>query len=321
MELSGKRVMVTFTALNLAAAMLMGFRLIGEPMYHAVYKFIMDHEAGGLRRLSWLFTSPWTDMLMQYVFMLGLAYIPAYFLICWIPKDRKPLMKLSGEDFIVCTAASIGLGYVLNIAGTFINTWIGSFTGKSMMDMNPAIEIAMDFTPSMLLYACIVGPLMEEVMFRGMLLKRARRFGDRRAVVFTAVAFGLMHGNIAQFMYATAIGLIFGYVAVKTNSIRYTVAIHMIVNSFSSLVAFGEQVVYEAFGEFFSVLYVIGLLATVAFMIIWAMIILWRFGRHWYRQLTYHNGPPTDNWIFVYLNPGFCVYVVFCLFEFLQYMF
>ena len=37
---------------------------------------------------------------------------------------------------------------------------------------------------------------MEELLFRGVLLRKARRFGDRTAVVFTAVMFGLMHGNL-----------------------------------------------------------------------------------------------------------------------------
>ncbi|MFR8165857.1 MAG: hypothetical protein ACLU8D_07615 [Enterocloster sp.] len=35
-------------------------------------------------------------------------------------------------------------------------------------------------------------------------LKRARRFGDRTAVAFTAVLFGLMHGNLLQLFYAAS---------------------------------------------------------------------------------------------------------------------
>ena len=51
----------------------------------------------------------------------------------------------------------------------------------------------MDMTPSMVIYACFLGPFMEELLFRGMILKRARRFGDRTAVAFTAVLFGLIY--------------------------------------------------------------------------------------------------------------------------------
>ena len=69
----------------------------------------------------------------------------------------------------------------------------------------------------MVIYTCLVAPFMEELLFRGVLLRKARRFGDRTAVVFTAVMFGLMHGNLNQFLYAVVIGLVLGYLAVRTN--------------------------------------------------------------------------------------------------------
>ncbi len=321
MDLSRRKILITFTALGLSASMLMGFSYFGGALYMSVYKFISSQEAGIFRWLSWLFESPWTDMLMQYACMMGIAHIPAFLLICWLPKYKKPLMKLSGEDFIVCGVASLGAGYALNFLGTFINFWLSSFSGKDLMEMNPVTEMTMNITPAMFLYMCVVGPFMEELMFRGMLLKRARVFGDRTAVVFTAVLFGLLHGNVSQCLYATAIGLILGYVAVKTNSIRYTVAIHMVVNSFSVVMTLGESLVYEAGGEILSALYLIGLLGTIVFFIVGAVIVLARYGRHWYCQLAYHNGPVSDNRIFVYLNPGFALYVLICAVEFVYYLF
>lgn len=321
MELSRRKVIVTFTILGLSASILMGFSYLGSSIYESVYKFITSQEAGGYRWLSWLFQSPWTDVLVQYVLVLGIAHIPAYLILCLLPKDRSPLRKLSGEDFVICAVASLGVGYLLNFAGIFINGYIAQYTGKDPMEMNPVLEMAMDFTPSMLIYACVVGPIMEELMFRGFLLKRARLFGDRTAVVYTAVMFGLMHGNISQFLYATAIGLIFGYVAVKTNSIRYTIPLHMVVNSFSTMVALGETIAYGVGGEILSLLYLIGLLLTIVFIVVCAVIILIRYGKYWYLQLTYHNGPPSDDKIFVYFNPGFAIYFVICAVEFLSYIF
>ena len=321
MELSRRKVIITFTVLGLSASILMGFRYLGGAIYDSVYKFISSQEAGGYRWLFWLFQSTWTDVLVQYFFVLGIAHIPAYLVLCWLPKDKTPLMKLSGEDFIVCAVMSLGLGYLLNFAGIFINSYIGQFTGKNPMEMNPVTEMALDFTPSMLMYTCVIGPIMEEVMFRGFLLKRARIFGDRTAVVYTAVMFGLMHGNIAQFLYATAIGLIFGYVAVKTNSIRYTVLLHIAVNTFSTVISFGETLAYAVGGDILSMIYMVGVLFTIFFIVICAVIALLRYGRYWYLQLTYHNGPPSDNKIFVYLNPGFALYVLICAMEFLSYIF
>ena len=110
MELSRRKVMITFTILGLSASILMGFSHWSSTVYESVYKFIISQEAGGFRWLSWLFQSTWTDVLVQYIFVLGAAHIPAYLLLCWLPKDQAPVRKLSGWDFCICAVASLGLG-------------------------------------------------------------------------------------------------------------------------------------------------------------------------------------------------------------------
>ena len=62
-------------------------------------------------------------------------------------------------------------------------------------------------------------------------------------------------------------------------------------------------------------------LQTIVFIVVCAVVILIRYGKYWYLQLTYHNGPPSEHKIFVYLNPGFAIYAVICAIEFLSYIF
>ncbi len=320
MEVTKRDVIRTFTILSLAASVIMGFQYLGAPAYEAVYNWIMSQEAGGASRLSWLFRSEWTEILVQYVFLMGFAHIPAYLLMCWLPKDRRKTTALPAKDFFVTLIACMGAAYLLNFVGILLNLAIGSVTGRSLFDMNPVMEMSMDMTPDMILYTVIVGPFMEELMFRGMLLKRARVFGDRTAVVFTAVMFGLMHGNLAQFLYAVGIGLIFGYVAVKTNGIRYTVLMHMLVNSYSVVLVLLEEVFMAVGGELLIGVFAMGVFGVMIGLIIAAIAILRRYGRHWYLQLTHHNGVWTPDRLFVYLNPGFFVYLLLCMVEFLAYM-
>ena len=47
--------------------------------------------------------------------------------------------------------------------------------------------------------------------------------------------FGLFHGNLNQFAYAFILGVIFGFVYVKTGTIRYTILLHMIINFMGSV--------------------------------------------------------------------------------------
>ena len=49
--------------------------------------------------------------------------------------------------------------------------------------------------------------------------------------------FGLMHGNVTQFLYAAVIGVVLGYVAVKTGRMRYNRLLHILINSWSLVIA------------------------------------------------------------------------------------
>jgi len=320
MNLSKRNVLKTFTILCLAASVLMGYQYLGAELYTQAEIWITDQEAGAMRWLSWLFHSPWTDMLVQYVFVLGVGHVLAWFVMCWLPKDDRKQTGLTGFDFVICSIASLGAGYMLNIVGTCINYGISMVTGKSFLEMNPVMDMMFDLSPSMLIYSCLLGPLMEEWMFRGIILKRARLFGDWTAVVFTAVLFGLMHGNISQFLYATAIGLILGYVAVKTNGIRYTVLIHILVNTYNTLTVAIEEWIYTIDPMILPVVYSMVLLGIMFLLIVGAVVVIIKYGPHWYRQMTERNGPWSENRKYVYKNPGFFIYLAICLIEFIGYL-
>jgi membrane protease YdiL (CAAX protease family) len=91
--------------------------------------------------------------------------------------------------------------------------------------------------------AVTLGPLMEELFFRGFLYPvLARRFGVVAGVFATAVGFGLIHG--AQLAFAPGLVLIIFFVGVvltvvraKTNSVGSSFVVHVAYNS--TIVALG----------------------------------------------------------------------------------
>jgi membrane protease YdiL (CAAX protease family) len=84
-------------------------------------------------------------------------------------------------------------------------------------------------TFSMFFYASILAPVWEELLFRGVILRKLQLFGKRFAVLCSAVLFGLFHGNLLQTPYAILIGLVLGYVTVEY-SIIWAMALHMFNN-------------------------------------------------------------------------------------------
>ncbi len=76
----------------------------------------------------------------------------------------------------------------------------------------------------------ILAPLAEELIFRELILLPLRKYGDFTAILIQAVFFSLYHGNVSQLFYTFLLGALLGYVAVKFNSIKPAIILHITYN-------------------------------------------------------------------------------------------
>lgn len=77
----------------------------------------------------------------------------------------------------------------------------------------------------------VAAPVVEEVIFRGLMLSRLRKgMPTIVAALISSVVFGLIHGQILWMAYAFVLGLIFAMVAIKTGSILSTILLHAVFN-------------------------------------------------------------------------------------------
>ena len=90
-----------------------------------------------------------------------------------------------------------------------------------------------------LVFVGIIGPIVEEYIFRKQIINHTRMFGEKRAVIFSAFVFALFHGNLSQMFYAFTLGLVFGYIYIKTDDIKYSAGLHMLVNIVSGVLLGG----------------------------------------------------------------------------------
>lgn len=100
--------------------------------------------------------------------------------------------------------------------------------GSTIMDLLEMVSGSSN-SFSMFLYASILAPISEEILFRGLFLRTLEPFGKKFAILGSAVAFGVFHGNLLQIPFAFLMGLILGYVALEY-SIFWAVALHMFNN-------------------------------------------------------------------------------------------
>ena len=138
---------------------------------------------------------------------------------------------------LLALSASLGLNILLTLTG-FADS---SQTYQEVADRQYGVA----FGIGIVLYG-LVSPLAEEVVFRGVIYNRLRRFyGPVIGVVASGIFFGAFHGNLVQGVYGTCMGILIAYVYERQGSFFFPVLFHGAANLTVYSIAH-EQAVQEA---------------------------------------------------------------------------
>ena len=160
--------------------------------------------------------------------------------------ERQPL---AAGQFVFIALVAFGLWGVGVIIGNWTELLLPIPNGAGFMNSIPMLIVAM-----------IGAPIFEELIFRKFLIDRLLPFGEKAAVIFTALLFGMAHMNAGQFFLAFLLGLLFALVYIRTGKIIYTMALHFMINTTASLDAIGCMI----FGDVFDTIWLILVLALAA---------------------------------------------------------
>ena len=188
--------------------------------------------------------------------------------------------------------------YVLGIIETVLNT-----VGLTAMN-SPAMNADYSLSITLLLYAVLIGPAAEELVFRGFILKGLEPCGKVFSVLVSAVLFSLMHGDIQQIYFTFVVGIILGYAA-SEYSVWVSFLLHVFNNGvISMLLTYG----LSAFPDF--VYYIVmGILLAVSAAVLVLMVITGKMSR---LEAFFHSGDNTASVYMSLINPWFVIFAVFC---------
>lgn len=153
-------------------------------------------------------------------------------------KEKEKKSKKAG-GMLLCIILGIGASFVFNLLIELVTELIQrqGTLGSEKYEVVETIQYSVPIWLGILLYG-VVSPLVEEMVFRGVVYNRIKRFYDvPKAVVCSALLFGMFHGNLPQFLYGTAMGVMIALCYEHLNCFAAPVLVHMSANIFVFLLS------------------------------------------------------------------------------------
>lgn len=223
----------------------------GYGQWLAVHEDTLTGVVGGLCMILGIL--PLTSMLRRELAErnapTGRQSVDGYKLTDWVKKIVVTVF--------LALSVSLGLNALLTLTG---------FADSSQAYQEVAErQYGVAFGIGIILYG-VISPLAEEVVFRGVIYNRLRRFyGPVIGMVISGIFFGAFHGNLVQGVYGACMGILIAYVYEWQGSFFFPVLFHAVAN----LAVYGiahEQTVQVALFTPLSCMILLGISALFIFV-------------------------------------------------------
>lgn len=179
---------------------------------------------------------PWAVILISIVPMYFMAAPCTLLVLQGVPSNLIEKRSMGAGHFFKILVICIGIMWAGNILGNVLSYVFGLILNTQPENIVEGLVMELPFWPN-LISLVIIAPVVEEYIFRRVLIAKTVKYGEDTAIIISALFFALVHGNFYQFFYAFGLGAVFAYVYIKTGKLWYTVVLHMIINFLGSVVA------------------------------------------------------------------------------------
>lgn len=172
---------------------------------------------------------------------------------------------------------SVPLGFFVCLVANYITSAYVTFFDSAGVELSAPEYSVPSGLPGRIVYAisiAVVPALVEEFAIRGAVLQPLRKYGDKFAILASAIVFAALHGNLIQAPFALIAGIVLGYTVCITNSIWTGVLIHFCNNMYAVITEFmmaditNEDTLNIVYTAVMAVLYVLSIIGSVAFVVV-----------------------------------------------------
>ena len=169
------------------------------------------------------------DMLISILCIYGIG-LPIFLLVSRALPSAKPIKSgmqpshFLGSFCITVLMSTIG-SYISTVIISMFEVFLGSTPENSLAELATDTNVWV-----VLVFAVIIIPILEEILFRKVVCSKLLPLGEGYAIFVSAGVFSLIHGNFYQFAYAFLLGAFFAFIYVKTGKLIYSCILHIFVN-------------------------------------------------------------------------------------------
>lgn len=178
----------------------------------------------------------WLPLLIAYLVFFGIVFPLAALLLRRLPVAAPEKGKISARHFF----AFLPILYLCSYVGSQLSQWLIALLADAFgLQMGSALGTLLLTHPLVMVFILLLAaPLCEEWFFRKLLLDRACIYGEKLAIFVSALLFACYHTSVYQFFYAFFVGLILGYLYLRTGKLWVTVLMHAVFNLLCSILPY-----------------------------------------------------------------------------------
>ncbi|WP_334126601.1 type II CAAX endopeptidase family protein [Empedobacter brevis] len=210
---------------------------IGKALLYSAVAVMIMQFAGGIVSLPALFYKPLNHLLLPLGFLTGTVCAIIILLVLTQTKFASIIQSIKHPFTIIQLILSIACWiFLLPLAEVF--TSLIPTTGpleEIYKIFQNSFEMMLDYKVAGFIMVCILAPVFEEIIFRGIILKGMLNFNIKPtiAILINGFVFGCAHMNPWQFIGAGILGIIFGIVYYRTKSLFLPILLHFLNNTLS----------------------------------------------------------------------------------------
>lgn len=171
-----------------------------------------------------------------YLSMFLLPIILGLILLKMPAKYAFPMRKTPADILF----SSIGFSMLLSVLGSILVLIVSEslIAVFGVAPVYPESVVPRGIPANILFFisVAVLPAILEEALFRGVIMQHLRRYGDMFALVISSLLFALAHGNLVQIPYAFLLGLLIGYFVLYSGSLIPGIVMHLVNNGTSVVV-------------------------------------------------------------------------------------